>query len=425
MTGALLSFPGSPIRALFNRIFSAGETEFFMKTNLAVFFGGASVEHEVSVISAVQAMHVINRDKYNVVPVYIGKDGEMFTGDRLFDMDSYKNLPALLKSCYRVVISREKQGVVLKAADSGIFNRKPRVVLHMAFPIVHGTNCEDGTLAGYFELLGLPYIGCDVLSSAVGMDKTIFKHTLAACNIPVLPCISFYSRRWVAEKEALSAQIAAEIGYPLIVKPANLGSSVGITKVDSPEQLENAVDLACSFAEKLLVEKAIADLREINCSVLGDHDKCEASACEEPVMHDEILSYQDKYMTGSGKSGAKGMGSLSRKLPAALSPGKAEEISRYAKETFLALGCSGVARIDFLMDTADSDKVYVNEINTIPGSLAFYLWEASGLPYAKLIDRLIELGFKRARTRGNLMFTIETNLLSMTSGIGGAKGSKS
>lgn len=397
-----------------------------MKTNLAVFFGCSSVEHEVSIISAVQAMESMDRDKYNVIPVYVSKDGDMYTGQQLCTMKSYQNLSTLLQNCTRVTISREKGRVIMKEAEAGFFKRKPLAALDIAFPVVHGTNCEDGTLQGYFELLGLPYAGCDVLASALGMDKAAFKHILAAHGLPVLPCVTFTARSWVEDKTPILEKIQKAIGYPCIVKPVNLGSSVGISKADDPARLEEAVSLATSFAQDILVEKAIGNLREINCSVLGDQDDCKASVCEEPIMSDEILSYQDKYMSGGSKAdktgGSKGMSSLKRRLPAEISPEKAAEIQEYAKGAFQAIGGAGVARIDFLMDTADNNRVYINEINTIPGSLAFYLWEATGIPYRELIDRLVELGFKRARNRANLMFTIETNLLSQAGDLGGSKG---
>lgn len=400
-----------------------------MKINVAVFFGCASVEHEVSIISGVQAMQNLDREKYEVIPVYVTKNGEMLNGEALFNMDSYKDMPALFKTCDEVVLERAGESVVMKKARQKRWKKEEPVRIDIALPVVHGTNCEDGTIAGYFELLGLPYAACDVLSSSIGMDKNIFKRTVAADGVPVLKGATFTAKMWVDDAKDVAACIKDKIGYPIIVKPVNLGSSVGISKVECEDDLENAVSLALSFTDTLLVERAITNLREINCSVLGDRDVCEASTCEEPIMTDEILSYEDKYLSG-GKSaknasgGSKGMTSLQRKLPADLPEEKMVEIQSLAMRTFKSLGCLGVVRIDFLMDCDDNDKVYVNEINTIPGSLAFYLWEASGLPYPKLLDRLIELGFKRARTRANLMFTIETNLLSKAGSLGGAKGSK-
>ena len=394
-----------------------------MKTNMGVFFGGSSVEHEVAIISAVQAMNYIDTDRFNVVPVYITKDGEMYTGELLTQMESFRDIPALIKKCTKVALVNKNGKCVLQGLDGGLFAKKTEIAIQIAFPIVHGTNCEDGSLQGLFETLRLPYIGCDVCSSAVGMDKAVFKNVIMAAGLPSLDCITFRARKWFEDKEEITERIKENVGFPLIVKPANLGSSVGISKVKTEDDLDEAVELACSFAEKILVEKAITSLREINCSVLGDADECEASVCEEPFMNAEILSYEDKYMSNSKSGGSKGMASVSRKCPAEISEEKAEEIRNISKEVFKALGCSGVSRIDYLMDTEDNNKVYVNEINTIPGSLAFYLWEASGLKYKDMINKLADIAYKRARTRNSTMFTIETNLLS-TAGSFGAKGAK-
>ena len=394
-----------------------------MQINLAVFFGCCSVEHEVSIISAVQAMHSINREKYNVIPVYVTKDGETVTGDVLFDIEEYKNLPALMKKVKKVTFTRDNTRVVMNFLD-GVFKKKP-VQIDVAFPIVHGTNCEDGTIEGFFEFLRLPYVGCDIISSAVGMDKAVFKDVLMAAGLPVLPCVRFYSKEYFHKKDEILAKIEKEIGLPCIVKPANLGSSVGISKAVTKEELLSAIDNASSFADKILVERAVTGIREINCSVLGDYDECEASVCEEPIMHDDILSFEDKYLGGGKKTGgSKGMTSLSRKLPAEISDEKAEEIRTLSKDIFKALGGCGIARIDFILDTEDGDRVYANEINTIPGSLAFYLWEASGVKYEELLDRAISLAFKRKRTRYSLNFTFESNILAGVHDLSGAKGSK-
>ncbi|MBE6766352.1 MAG: D-alanine--D-alanine ligase [Clostridia bacterium] len=392
-----------------------------MQINVAVFFGCCSVEHEVSIISAVQAMHSFDREKYNLIPVYVTKDGVMMTGEELFDIENYKNLPALLKKLRAVTLVREGKEVLMKSF--GMFGKATRI--DVAFPIVHGTNCEDGTIQGLFEFLRLPYVGCDIISSAVGMDKAVFKDVLAAAGLPVLPCVRFYSREYFEDREALLEKIEKEIGLPAIVKPANLGSSVGISKAATRAELESAIDLACSFADKILVERAIMGLREINCSVLGDYDDCIASCCEEPIAHDAILSFEDKYLSGgSKKNGAsKGMQSLSRIIPAQISEEKTEEIRTLACKVIKAIGGAGIARIDFMLDTADGDKVYVNEINTIPGSLAFYLWEKTDINYKDLLSRAVDLAFKRSRKQNSLNFTFESNILSGVS-LGGTKGSK-
>lgn len=392
-----------------------------MKTNVAVFFGCRSVEHEVSIISAVQAMRSMNRDKYDIIPIYVTKDGEMYTSDALFKIEEYRDLPSLLKKSEPVTLVRTDGGVVMRYLKNGFFSKHKDRVIDVAFPIVHGTNCEDGTVQGYFEYLGLPYVGCDIVSSALGMDKSAFKDVMKNAGIPVLDCINIRAREYSADRDGCINRIKEKVGFPLIVKPVNLGSSVGITKVNDIDGLDDALTLAFSFSERVLAEHAIENLREINCSVLGDADRCEASVCEEPFMHDEILSYEDKYM-GNSKSGSKGMASLGRKIPADLPKEKSEEIRELSCKIFKAIGASGVVRIDFMIDTA-SDRVYANEINTIPGSLAFYLWEATGLKYSDMLDRLIELAFRRARNRDNLTFAINTNILSGAAfGSKGAKG---
>ena len=393
-----------------------------MKTNVAVFYGCRSVEHEVSIISAVQAMMAMNKEKYEITPVYVTKDGEMYTGECLFSIEEYRNLPALLKKCKKVDFCRENGQVVMKTAEKGLFSKPKQTVIDVAFPVVHGTNCEDGTIQGYFEFLGIPYVGCDVLSSAAGMDKAVFKDVLKNAGLPVLDCVTFRARRYMTEKQAVTKEICDKIGFPLIVKPVNLGSSVGISKVKTQEELDEALTLAFSFADKVLCERAVTAIREINCSVLGDADNCEASVCEEPFMNDEILSYEDKYMSNAKGGQSKGMASLGRKIPADIDEETNNKIRTLACDIFKVLGCNGVVRIDFIIDT-DKNEIYANEINSIPGSLSFYLWDATGLKYPDLCDKLIDLAFARQRNRENLTFTIETNILSGVS-LGGAKGSK-
>ena len=390
-----------------------------MKTNVAFFFGCMSVEHEVSIISAVQAMLAVDTEKYNVIPVYVTKNGEMFTGDSLLKIENYRDLPALLKNVWAVNFVRRGDKVLMVKDTKGVFAKKSETVIDVAFPVVHGTNCEDGTIQGYLEFLGLPYVGCNVLASAVGMDKAVFKDVLKRHGLPVLDCVTFYSREYAKNPEKIKAEILEKIGLPAIIKPINLGSSVGISKAKNEDELIAAIELAASFADRILVERAIENLREINCSVLGNATDCRASVCEEPFMKDEILSYEDKYLS-SGKS--KGMASLGRKIPADLSDARSNEIRELACKIFKAIDGNGVVRIDFMIDK-DTDTVYANEINTIPGSLAFYLWDATGLSYKDLLDEMITLAFKRAREKENITFTIDTNILAGVS-FGGSKGAK-
>ena len=398
-----------------------------MKIQVGLFFGGPSVEHEVSVISALQAYYAFEDERYEIIPIYITKDSRMFVGESIGDIEAYRNIPALLDKSIQITLVREEGRTYLRQIKSRAFKKDYNQVIDVAFPVVHGTNVEDGTLQGYLQTLGLPYVGCDVFSSAIGMDKFAQKAVLKEAGVSVLPALCPYVSEYRENPAALIDKIEKQIGYPVIVKPNNLGSSVGIRVARDRAALESALEYAFGFALRVLVERAIVHLREINCSVLGDYEKAEASECEEPIAQDEILSYQDKYMGNSGKNGVKGapvkgggakgsegMASLSRKIPAEVSPERREEIRCLAVKTFQTLGCNGVARIDFMIDT-DTDALYVNEINTIPGSLAFYLWEAVGLPYSKMLVRLIELALKRERERANITFSFDSNLLAHAS----------
>lgn len=390
--------------------------------NVAVFFGGDSVEHEVSIISAVQAMTHINKEKYNTIPVYLAKDGKMYTSAAMFDIKNFKNISELLATSKEIIIYNNGSEVILKSQKKNDFSGKKPLKLDVALPIVHGTNCEDGSLQGYLETIKLPYAGCNVLASSVGMDKAIFKSVLRTAGIPVLDCIRFSSRDYTEYTKNIITKIENSIGFPLIVKPVNLGSSIGISKVNSKSDLVTSIEAAFQYSDSVLVERAVQNLREINCSVLGDESACKASPCEEPFSNDEILSYEDKY-TNSSKT--KGMASLKRKIPADIPEDLTQTVKEYACRTFKAIGGHGVVRIDFLMDN-QSKEIFVNEINTIPGSLAFYLWEADGMKYTELLDKLISLAFSRQRKKDNLHFEIETNILSQCGSFGakGAKGGK-
>jgi D-alanine-D-alanine ligase len=396
-----------------------------MKIKVGVFFGGQSVEHEVSIISGIQAIYAFNREKYDIIPVYITKENEMYVGESIDKIEEYKNISTLLKKSQKVILVNENKKLNIVKYPMKKFGNNVIDYIDIAFPIVHGTNVEDGTLQGYFRTLCIPYVGCDVTSSAVGMDKYVMKTVLKDNDIPVLDCICCDVKKYNATPDEIITKIEGKIGYPVIVKPINLGSSVGIKVAKNKAELEDAFDYAFQFANKLLIEKAITALREINCSVLGDYENAEASECEEPVGSDEILSYEDKYLSSNGsksEGGSKGMTSLSRKLPAPLTPEKREEIRTLAVNTFKVLNCNGVSRIDFMIDTA-TDKLYVNEINTIPGSLAFYLWEPVGVKYDELLDRMVTLALKRERELSEISYSFDTNILSGVK-LGGMKGSK-
>lgn len=392
-----------------------------MKIRVGVFFGGKSVEHEVSVISGLQAYNAFDRDKYDPIAIYITKDNELYTGEAVSDIANYKNIPELLKKSTRVFFMCEQDKVELIQYPVKKFGNSVVAQIDVAFPVVHGANVEDGCLQGFLRHYNIPFAGCDVMASAVTMDKYVMKTVLKDNDIPVLDCVTLNVREYQSDETAALNKVENRIAYPVIVKPVNLGSSVGIKVAKDKEQLREALEYAFTFGAKVLVERAIMNLREINCAVLGDYEEAEASECEEPISSDEILSYEDKYVAGS-KSGSEGMRTAKRELPANLTPERREEIRQMAVKTFQVLNCSGVSRIDFMIDQ-DTDKVYVNEINPIPGSLAFYLWEALGKPYAELLDDMVKLALKRQREEKSMMTSFDSNILQ-SANLSGAKGVK-
>ena len=385
-----------------------------MKIRLAVIFGGESVEHEISVISAHQAMEHFDTNKYEIVPVYIAKDNTWYTGDVLKDIEHFKDLDFIAKNATQVKLVAEKNRYFLHAYPFKLFKTKPIAEFDVAFPIVHGTNVEDGTLQGLLEAFKIPYAGPNMLGAAVGQDKVIMKLVWQASQLPVVPYIWFYAKQWQNLQNEYVANLEKQLGYPMIIKPASLGSSVGISVAKDQATLILGINDAIQYDDKILVEKALTDFTEINCSVIGNEDQAESSVLEKVFSSDEILSYQDKYI-GSGGSTAKGakgssspakgaahattpvkgvkaggakgneggMANTSRQVPADLDEKMTASIRKLAEMSFKTLSMSGTSRIDFLIEN-ETNKVYLNEINTIPGSLSFYLWEASGKTFAQL-----------------------------------------
>ncbi len=393
-----------------------------MKVRVGVFFGGRSVEHEVSIISALQAVKAFDVSKYDVVPVYVTRDNRFYIGEDIGKIEEYRNIPELLKKSVRVVPAGEAGRLNLIKYPEHFFGGKVYDYVDIAFPIVHGTNSEDGSIQGLFNFLGVPYAGCDVLSSAVGMDKYAAKTILSANGIPVVDGVKIEFKKFLEDSENTIAALEQRLRYPLIVKPVNLGSSIGIRKAGDRQSLLDAMEYAFRYSPFVLIENVVENLREINCAVLGDYSEAEASECEEPVgSADDVLSYEDKYISDA-KGASKGMSSLKRILPAPIDSEAREKVRELAVRTFQTLGCSGVARIDFLMD-GNTGELWVNEINTIPGSLAFYLWEPLGMKYTRLLDRIVELALKREREASEKQYSIDTGILeNFTSG--GAKGGK-
>lgn len=393
-----------------------------MKTNVGVFFGGRSVEHEISVISALQAINAFDQSKYNIIPIYISKQGRWYTGPLTLDIRNYKDMKSLCERSEEVFMRPEYGDYKLYRANpgGGLFSKKNPVYeeLHVVIPVLHGSHGEDGMFEGLLETIGIPFAGCDTLSSANGMDKITMKMILRAEGIPVVDYVWFTDKEWIDNRDANVDKIEGKLGYPVIVKPANLGSSVGIGKAADRQSLIEKVDNAEKFSQRIIVEHMIEDMMEINCSVLGDADDHQSSVCEEPISKGDFLSYEEKY----GGGAKAGMQASEKKIPADIPVEMSEEIRRMAGETFRVLSCHGVSRVDVMVDRKDN-SIYVNEINTIPGSLSFYLWEESGISFTQLMDRLVALALKRKRETDRKTFTYDANIFAMGGGVkGGVKG---
>jgi D-alanine-D-alanine ligase len=387
---------------------------------VGVFFGSRSVEHEVSVITAQQAMAAMPFDRLIPVPVYIAKSGAWYTGLPLLELERYKDVDRLIAASTRVTMRPEpgNAGELIEVdGRRGLLGGSPRIAARfdVAMPLVHGSNGEDGTLQGLFELAGVPYCGCDVASAAVSMDKRLARTTLRGAGLPVLDDVAIARVRWLENPGNVCDGLERGPGYPMYVKPRRLGSSIGVSRVATREQLEAALDLAFRYDISILAESAQDGIIEVNCSVLGQGDDVQVSVCEQPLSSG-TLSYADKYLSGGkGKGGAKapatGMKSAQRQIPAPISESLTRRIQDAAMAAFRAIGAAGVARVDFLV-SEERGSFLINELNTLPGSLSFYLWEASGMQFPALLDRLVELATTRQRERLATTSSIDTWLLT-------------
>ncbi len=395
-----------------------------MKIKVGVIFGGESVEHEVSVISAKQAISAFDVEKYEVTPIYISKQRDFYVGKALENLENYTDINALLSMCTQVTLVKKENKVCIEPVKRSFFFRNMGEI-DVAMPVIHGTNGEDGVLQGYLEMLKIPYVGCDVIAAAVGQDKVVMKHILETANIPVSSWFWLYAHEIDDKKEDVLAK-AKEFTYPVIVKPACLGSSVGISVAYDDEQLITAIQSAGNYDFKVIVEKMVKNLREINASVLGSPFNSDVSVLEEVVKDGDILSFDDKYgkKGKSSKGASKGMASTKRLVPAPIDKEVETTIQTLAKETFRVLGTSGVCRIDFMLDD-ETKEVLVNEINTIPGSLAYYLWTPKGKSFTALVDDLVKIALDRHRRREKMIFSYDTNILKnyQSSGTKGCKNS--
>ncbi|MBI2021983.1 D-alanine--D-alanine ligase [Candidatus Daviesbacteria bacterium] len=383
------------------------------KIVVGFFFGGRSTEHEVSVVTALQAYENLDKDKYEVIPIYVSKSGQFYSNPKFLDIKNYQDLDALLLSSTKELIGRKdnQSGFV----SQGLISKfKP---INLAFPLFHGSFGEDGAIQGLFEIYQIPYVGFNVTGSALGMDKVLQKALYKSLGFNVGHYFAISRNEWLEDSQRCLKEIQANLKYPLFVKPATIGSSIGINKVTDEDSLSFAIEVATTYSDKILVEEAFEGLIEVNCSALGYGTDIKASVCEMPVASSEILSFADKYQRGGSTKGGKnssrsaGMASLSRVIPAPISQKLTKEIQEATVQVFQVLDGCGVARVDFFVDK-EKEKFWINEINTLPGSLAFYLWEKSGLEYQELLDKLIDLALKRFENQQKTQYTFDSGLLS-------------
>lgn len=388
---------------------------------VGVIFGGESVEHEVSIITAVQAMNFINSQKYEVVPIYIDKKRNWYTGELLREMETYKDLENIGNYAKEVTLTRKDDEFILQK-KRGIFKGVVNTI-DVAFPIVHGKGVEDGSLSGYLETIGIPYVGPSMLGASIGQDKVVQKQVLAAADVPVVNYTWFYDQEYLEDEETILKDIK-KLGYPVIVKPARLGSSVGITVAKNEKEVKDAIDEAIKYDEKIVVEEMVPNLLELDCAVLGSNNKMECSLIGEMMTKNDFLTFEDKYIGNGSKKGPKNGNKISTsgfKIPADVDKEIEEKIYAEAQKAFRALNLSGVTRFDFLVNQ-ETKEVFVNEPNTIPGCLAFFFFTPKGKKYPKLLDELINGAIKEYKNSQKKVTSFESNVLSTYNGSKGAKG---
>lgn len=394
------------------------------KKQLGVIFGSRSCEREVAIISAVQLMNSVDTEKYDVIPVYIDERGNWYTGEALRNIAAYKNFSGSGKGIEKVSLDMTSGSGALLAVrpGKGLFGKTEQVIVARAdvFVIVmHGLNGEDGTLQGMLELANIPYTSTGVAGSAVGMDKIMMKQFFRGGDLPTLPGTWSTRSEYAADAEKVFDETEKQLGYPVFVKPANLGSSIGVSRANNRDELKDALDLAFEYDRRVLIEKGLDKPVELNCSVMGYDDFIEASPIEMPLSSEEFLDFGEKYLANGG---SKGMASLHRVLPAPIEDSLRDEIQELSRRIFRMMDCKGVVRIDYMFDRKE-EKIWITEINTIPGSLAFYLWAEAGVPYGKLIDKMVEFAEKAYEDKNSANYAYTSDILKSVS-LGGSKGTK-
>lgn len=383
------------------------------KINIGVFFGSRSPEHDVSIITSRMIIEVLKKnDKYNVVPVYLDKKGRWFISSSLGDVKFFRK-PEFEKEFdkmddFLLDLDASKGFLKFQQKRKKLFSRSNSIIIDVAFPAFHGSFGEDGTIQGLFEILNVPYAGCGVLASALAMDKIMSRKIFEKENFLIVKNIWFHKNEFERKKkEEIFKEIEQKLFYPLFVKPNKLGSSIGISRVNNQKELDFAIEVVFQFDDKVIIEEAVQNLMEVNCAVIGNDDLI-VSLPEQPLYKKDFQTFEEKYLTKGGtiKKGAK-----KNIIPAPLPKEKSEEIQNLSKKAYRALGCSGISRVDFLID-AKTMNIYINELNTLPGTLQFHLWEASGISREDLVNKLIDYGLERFNNNKKFIYAFGSNLLN-------------
>ena len=399
------------------------------KMNIAVIFGSRSCEHDVSIVSAMQLIEAAKTAGYTVTPVYISREGLWYTGEALDKIETFREFNPMAKGITRVNLDVSAGSGDLWAwppQRAGLFAKVPAPIAHIdcAIPVFHGLHGEDGTVQGLLEMANIPYASSGVLGSSVGMDKIAMKQILKGAGFPVLDYVWFTRDELKTGREEIIAKIEKKIKYPAFVKPATLGSSIGVSRASNREELDKAIDLAASYDHRILVEVGINNPVEINCAALGYGMDVMASVCEMPVpsTDDKFLNFFEKYLRNAGAKGesSRGMKSLSRVVPAPIGEELTGRIQKMTREIFRLLDGRGTMRIDFILD--ENDMLYVNEPNTIPGSLAFYLWKECGVSFGDLVDKMVEGALRAHADKNQNVYAFDSTILQKVAA--GVKGSK-
>jgi D-alanine-D-alanine ligase len=377
-----------------------------MKKTIAVIFGGRSAEHDISIITAhipiIQSLLAMGH--YGVVPIYIAKDGSWYSEQAMNDLNYFKgtDLETQLLKQKKLQLSFDSG---LKIIWPGI--RQKAVQVDIVFPAMHGTFGEDGSLMGLLRMANIPFVGCDMFASAVAMDKVLTKQLLNAESIPTPPYVWFLKHDWETKKDDCLKKVQG-LQYPLFVKPVHLGSSIGITKVKQVSELENAMEVAFHYDNKVLVEQGIENLIEVTLPIMGN-DELRLAEIEQPLNKSEFFDFGDKYLKGGKKGG--GANSEYSKIPADIDEAIAQKVREFGEKTYRTLGCSGIARVDFLIDVM-SKQAYVIEVNTLPGSLYHHNWKKSGVSAVELVETLVRLAEERYASEKNITYTFQSDILS-------------